>query len=116
MSDPLPLYEIFMVYGHIYLYGHNTIVHTCLYWYNSMTMRQKEKKNDRRKRIQGRDLSWLQMAVSSRSPLTHLCVFSILLLFSILFHYFDHGFALPRWTRRIHFADDRAADINNYSL
>lgn len=96
------------------------IIQSCIPAYIGITRWQWDRK--RRKMIEenefkaGRDLSWLQMTVSSRSPLTHLCVFSILLLFSILFHYFDHGFALPRWTRRIHFADDRAADINNYSL
>lgn len=57
-----PLYEIFMVYGHIYLYGHNTIVHTCLHWYNSTTMRQKENdigEKDGRERNQGGQRSFL---------------------------------------------------------
>lgn len=57
-----PLYEIFIVYGHIYLYGHNTIVHTCLHWYNSMTMRQKEndiEEKDGRERNQGERRSFL---------------------------------------------------------
>lgn len=64
-----PLYEIFMVYGRIYLYGRSTIVHTCLHSYNPTTEGERgkeEAEEEQEDEIKvGRDLSWLQAAVSS---------------------------------------------------
>lgn len=119
-----PLYEIFMVYGHIYIwysiyiyiYGHNTIMHTCLRWYNSMIMRQKKNdigEKDGREQNQEifLDCNWYRRdqlwPISVSFPFSFSFSSSFILLIMVL---------LFLWTRRIHFIDDRAADINKYSL
>lgn len=117
-----PLYEVFMVYGRIYLYGRSAVVHTCLYIRIT---------RDREGRIRG---GGGRKAKSRWAEILLGCLRVYRRGLEITFDpflYLLHSFVRRRlrsfsrlWLLflvvlrggGIGFANDRAADIDNYSL